>query len=391
MTATACFVTTLADNRVGCSEPIGDDAEGTVQRLEAYRRQLVYPRIAEHHGRIVRTYGDNMLVEFASATEAVRCAVEVQRGIIDRNVGTSPDRRITFRVGVDTGETAAIGDDLVSRVVAALPTDELASLVKPGGGDVAVRLAALADPAGICISGKVRDAIGDQLPYAFADIGKQNLDLRASPMHCYVMSADALAAKPYVAERKQRGATSRSARLRSAGIAASLFANVGLGTAALWMWLNADSATAPISAPVPASLHMPLGSGTEELSALQSAPLSSIAADSLTEAPPPQPPPASNAAADKGALAPPAEPASPHTASAVVPGKQAPSVLRTAPESVPAVIRGNQASSALQTTPDSGMAVVRGNPAPSSLQVTPDSGAVVIRGNSGPSTPRDQR
>ena len=255
MTATACFVTTLADNRVGCSEPVRDDAEGTVQRLEAYRRQLVYPRIEEHHGRIVRTPGDNMLVEFASATEAVRCAVEVQRGIIDRNVGTSLDRRITLGVGIDIGETAAIGDDLVSRVVAALPTDELASLVKPGshrdGGDVAVRLAALAGPAGICISGKVRDAIGDQLPYAFADIGKQNIDLRASPMHCYVMSANAPPAKPYVARRKQRGATSRSARLRSAAIAASLFANVGLGTAALWMWLNADLATAPISAPVP--------------------------------------------------------------------------------------------------------------------------------------------
>jgi adenylate cyclase len=208
MTATACFVTTLADNRVGFSEPPRGDSEGTVQRLEAYRRQLAYPRIEEHHGRIIRP-GDNMLVEFASATEAVRCAVEVQRGVIDRNVGASLDRRITLGVGVDIGETAAIGDDLVSRVVAALPTDELASLVKPGshrdGGDVAVRLAALAGPAGICISGKVRDAIGEQLPYTFTDIGKQNIDLRASQMHCYVMSADSPAAKPYVAGRKQGG------------------------------------------------------------------------------------------------------------------------------------------------------------------------------------------
>jgi class 3 adenylate cyclase len=391
MTATACFVTTLADNRVGFSEPTRGDSEGTVQRLEAYRRQLVYPRIEEHHGRIIRP-GDNMLVEFASATEAVRCAVEVQRGVIDRNVGASLDRRITLGVGVDIGETAAIGDDLVSRVVAALPTDELASLVKPGshrdGGDVAVRLAALAGPAGICISGKVRDAIGEQLPYTFTDIGKQNIDLRASQMHCYVMSADSPAAKPYVAGRKQGGVIRRSARLRSAAIAASLFANVGLGTAAIWMWLNAGSSTAPTRPPVPAGSHMAQASGTAELSALQSAALSSIEADSLTGALPPQPPSASNAAADKGALAPPAEPASPKTGSAVVLGEQAPSVPRTVPASVPAVIRGNQASSALQTTPESGMAVVRGNQAPSSLQVTPDSGAVVIRGNSGPSAPR---
>jgi len=122
----------------------------------------------------------------------------------------------------------------VSRAVAALPTDELASLIKPGtniysdGGNVPARLAALAEPAGICISGGIRDAIRDQLPYTFADIGKQNLDLRASPMHCYVMSADAVAAKPHVAERKQRGTPSRSVRLRSVGIAASLFATVGI-------------------------------------------------------------------------------------------------------------------------------------------------------------------
>jgi len=393
MAATGCFITMLAADVVGYPGLIRDDEEGTFERLEADRRQLVYPRIAEYHGRIVRTSGDTLLVEFASATEAVRCAVEVQLGIIDRNVGTSPERRMMFRAGVDIGELTAKGDDLVSRAVAALPTNELASLIKPGtniysdGGNVAVRLAALAKPAGICISGGIRDAIRDQLPYTFADIGKQNLDLRASPMHCYVMSTDAVAAKPHVAERKQRGTPSRSVRLRSVGIAASLFATVGIWTAALWAWLDADSSTAPIRAPVVASSHMPFGSGTEEQSALRSAPVSSIAADSVTEAPPPQPPPASSTAADNGAQAVPAGPASPNIDSAVVRGKQTPSARRTAPESVPAVIRGNHASSALQTTPDTGMAVVRGNQAPSALQGAPDSGTVVIRGNQAPSTP----
>ena len=145
-----------------------------------------------------------------------------------------------------------------------MPTDELTRLIKPGtnihrdGVHVVARLAALAGPAGICISGRVQDAIRDQLPYTFADIGQQNLDLGA-PMHCYVMSADAVAAKPRVAGRMQRDATSRFARLRSAGIAACLFANVAIGAAALWAWLDADSSTAPIIAPVTAGLHMPFG------------------------------------------------------------------------------------------------------------------------------------
>jgi class 3 adenylate cyclase len=381
MAVTACFVTTLADASVGGSEFIKNDREDTVERMEAYRRQLVYPRVAEHHGRIVRTTGDRILVEFAGATEAVRCAAEVQQGRIDRNVDATLDRRITFRVGIDIRETAAIGDDLVSRAVAALPTEELASLVKPGthrdGGDVAVRLAALAGSAGICISGKIREAIGDQLPYTFADIGEQSLDLRAPPVHCYVMSADVPAAKPPMGERKQSGASSGSARLRSAGIAASLFANVGLGTAGLWMWLNADSATTPTSPPVSAGLHMPFDGGTEELSALQAAPVNSIAADSLTGAPSRQPPPASDAATDKGALEPPSGPASPDTGLAAFLGKQAPSLLRTLPENVPAVIRGNQAQSSLQDTPDNGTVVIRGHSGPSKPRGTSSSNNAV--------------
>ncbi len=389
MAATGRLITMLAANVVGYSGLVRGDEEGTLERLEADRHQLVYPRIAEHHGRIVRTSGDSLLVEFASAIEAVRCAVEVQRGTIDRNIGTSPDRRIRFRVGIDIGEMTANGDDLVSRAIATLPADKLASLIKPGtnisvdGSNMAARLAAFAEPAGICISGKVRDAIRDQLPYTFADIGKQHFDFRAAPVQCYAMNADAMAAKPHVAAKKQRGSPRRSARLRSAGIAASLFATAGIWAAALWAWLEADSA--PTTAPMTAG--SPFVSGTGEQSALQSAPVSSIAADSVTQAPP-QLPPASNIAADSGSQAPPAEPASPNTDSAMVRGKQAPSAPQTVPKSVPAVIRGNQASSALQTTPDNGMAVVKGNQAPSSLRVTPGSGTVVIRGNQAPSTPR---
>jgi adenylate cyclase len=388
MAATGHLITMLAADVVGYSGVIREDEKGILERLVADRHQLVYPRITEHHGRIVRRSGDSLLVEFASATEAVRCAVEVQRGIIDRNIGISPDRRITFRVGVDIGEVAANRDDLVSRAAAALPADKLASLIKPGtnisvdGSNFAARLAALAEPSGICISGRVHDAIRDQLPYTFADIGKQNFDIHAASVQCYAMSGDAIAAKPHVAAQKQRGSPRRSARLRSAGIAASLFATAGIWAAALWAWLDADSA--PIRASTTAG--SPFVSGTQEQSALQSAPVSSLAPDGVTQAPPPQPPPTSNTAADSSSPALPAGRDLPNIGVALGRDQQAPSALQTMPKGVPAVIRGNQASSGPQPTPDSGMAVVKGNRKPSPLQIMPDNGTVVIRGNKAPST-----
>src|SRR5271155_1119643 len=189
----------LAAEVVDYSRSIRADEKGTLEQLEAHRDQFVYPKIAEHSGRILGATGDCLLVAFESPTEAVRCAVELQSGMIDRNIRTLPDRRITFRVGVTAGQVTANDDDLVSRAVAALPRDTLATLIKPGAefygehGNIAVRLAALAEPAGICISGTVQDAIRDQLPYMFEDIGKQNLEPRAAPVHCYAMNPDSVA------------------------------------------------------------------------------------------------------------------------------------------------------------------------------------------------------
>src|SRR5215468_10682610 len=188
MAATGRLIAMLAADAVGYSGVIKEDEKGILERLEGDRLQLVYPRIAEHHGRIIRMSGDGLLVEFANATQAVRCAVEVLRGIIDRNIGIAPDRCITFRVGVDIGEATVNDDDLVSRAVAALPAAKLATLIKPGtnisvdGSNLAARLAALAEPSGICISGRVRDAIRDHLPYMFTEIGKQSFDVHAAPV-----------------------------------------------------------------------------------------------------------------------------------------------------------------------------------------------------------------
>jgi adenylate cyclase len=91
----------LAADVVGYSRLMGADEEGTLAQLRTHRRALIDPKIKEHHGRIVKTTGDGMLVEFASVLDAVRCAVEVQRGMAERNAGVPPERRIEFRVGIN--------------------------------------------------------------------------------------------------------------------------------------------------------------------------------------------------------------------------------------------------------------------------------------------------
>jgi class 3 adenylate cyclase/cytochrome c-type biogenesis protein CcmH/NrfG len=205
MAAVGRLVVILAADVVGYSRLIEAGEESTLERLEARRQQLVYSKVEEHNGRIVRATGGSLLVEFASPTEAVRCAVEVQGGMIDRNIGAAADRRIAFRIGINIGDVTPTGGDLVSRAVAALPTDRLMTLVKPGteiygnSSRIAERIAAFAQPGGICISGAVWDAIRDQLPSAFEDLGKQNLDIGAGPVHCFAMRADSVAAGQRIA------------------------------------------------------------------------------------------------------------------------------------------------------------------------------------------------
>ena len=160
---------------------MGADEEGTLNRLKAHRREFIDPKIAEHHGRIVKTTGDGMLVEFASVVDAVRCAAEIQRGMIDRDDETAGDKRITFRIGINLGDVIADGDDIYG-----------------DGVNIAARLEVLAQPGGICISRTVRDHIGDRLPYTFNDIGEQSVKNIAQPVHAYALSTAAIAALPEV-------------------------------------------------------------------------------------------------------------------------------------------------------------------------------------------------
>src|SRR5438034_1671485 len=122
----------LADDVVGYSRLMGVDEEGTLYRLKAHRRELVDPKIKEHRGRIVKTAGDGMLVEFPSVVDAVRCAVEVQRGMLDREGEIAEQKRIRFRVGINLGDIIIDDDDIFG-----------------DGVNIAARLEALAEPGGI--------------------------------------------------------------------------------------------------------------------------------------------------------------------------------------------------------------------------------------------------
>src|ERR1700738_5129194 len=112
MAATRRLAAILAADVAGYSRLMGADEEGTHERLKALRRELVDPKITEHRGRIVKTTGDGMLVESPSVVDAVRCAVEVQRAMVDRNAEISEDKRITFRIGVNLGDVIIEGDDI---------------------------------------------------------------------------------------------------------------------------------------------------------------------------------------------------------------------------------------------------------------------------------------
>jgi class 3 adenylate cyclase len=147
---------------------MGADEEGTHERLKAHRRSLVDPKITEHHGRIVKTTGDGMLLEFASVVDAVRCAVEVQRGMAEASATIPPERRIEFRVGINLGDVIAEGDDIFG-----------------DGVNVAARLEALAEPGGICVSRVVRDQVRDRLDCAFEDMGEQQVKNIARPVRVY--------------------------------------------------------------------------------------------------------------------------------------------------------------------------------------------------------------
>ena len=165
MATTRRLAAILAADVAGYSRLMGADEEGTHERLQTHFRELVNPKIEEHRGRIVKNTGDGFLAEFASVVDAVRCAVEVQRGIAERNVDVPTEKRIELRIGINLGDVIAEGEDIFG-----------------DGVNVAARLEALAEPGGICVSRVVRDQVRDRLDYAF-EASSDEITAFARPIH----------------------------------------------------------------------------------------------------------------------------------------------------------------------------------------------------------------
>jgi adenylate cyclase len=158
----------LAADVAGYSRLMGADEEGTHERLQAHLRDLIEPKIAEHRGRVVKNTGDGFLAEFPSVVDAVRCAVEVQRGMADREPEVPEEQRIRFRIGINLGDVIAEENDIFGN-----------------GVNVAARLEALAEPGGICVSRVGRDQVRDRLDFAFGDLGEQQVKNIARPVRVY--------------------------------------------------------------------------------------------------------------------------------------------------------------------------------------------------------------
>ena len=158
----------LVGDVAGYSRLMGSDEEGTLAQLKAHQSALVDPKIRECHGKIIKTTGDGMLVTFPSAVEAVRCAVEVQRGMAERNADLPPEERIEFRLGINVGDVIHDNKDIFGE-----------------GVNIAARLETLAEPGGICVSQAVRDPVRHNRGFTFEDMGEQTLKNISAPIHAY--------------------------------------------------------------------------------------------------------------------------------------------------------------------------------------------------------------
>jgi adenylate cyclase len=158
----------LAADVAGYSRLMGADEEGTLAALKGHRRELVDPLISQHQGRIVKTTGDGLLIEFASIVDAVRCAVVLQQGMKDRNANLDESQCVRFRIGINVGDVIVDEGDIFG-----------------DGVNVAARLEALAEPGEICVSATVREHVGEKLPIGFADLGEHIVKNIARPVHVF--------------------------------------------------------------------------------------------------------------------------------------------------------------------------------------------------------------
>jgi adenylate cyclase len=166
----------LAADVTGYSRLMGADEAGTLAQLKAHRRELIDPKIAEHRGRVVKTTGDGILIEFPSVVEAMSCAVEVQQGMVERNADVSEDKRITFRVGINLGDIIVDGDDIYG-----------------DGVNIAARLEAMAEPGTVCVSAGAWDQARGKVPFAADDLGGHQLKNIERPVRAFRIASGASA------------------------------------------------------------------------------------------------------------------------------------------------------------------------------------------------------
>jgi TolB-like protein/class 3 adenylate cyclase/Tfp pilus assembly protein PilF len=212
------LVTIVCADVAGYSRLIGLDEEGTIAQLRAHRRALINPAISRRAGRIVKTLGDGLLVEFASPVEAVRCAAEIQLALNDRESPIPEDRRICFRIGINLGDVVVEDGDILG-----------------DGVNIAARLQSLADVGGICVSRSVRDQVRDRLPVSFEDLGEQSVRNIARPVRCYRVRLDTYTPEASLVP------TNRQRWLLPAAVAAGL---IVLGGAGFWLF-DAQSPSRP--------------------------------------------------------------------------------------------------------------------------------------------------
>ena len=221
----------------GYSRLMGVDDSGTLAALKAHRRELIDPKIAEHDGRIVKTTGDGLLLEFPSVVDAVRCAVDVQRGMAERNKGIAPDKRLDFRIGINVGDIIIDGDDIFG-----------------DGVNVAARLEMLAEPGGICVSRVVRDQVLDKLSFTFEDLGAQQVKNIARPVDVFRVDLGSVAPQVQGRDRRdwQRLARSTSRRWLGAAFVALLV----IGATTAW-YIQSSRTTYREAASVPPATMLP--------------------------------------------------------------------------------------------------------------------------------------
>jgi len=219
----------LAADIVGYSRLMGVDEIGTLRALKAVRKDLVDTAIAAYGGRIVKTTGDGLLVDFPSVVDAVACAVTIQRGIIQRNANVGQDKRIVFRIGINIGDIIIDGKDIFG-----------------DGVNIAARLESICEPGGLCISDLACDQVRGKLPLMFTDSGEQQVKNIARPVRVFALSPQAVAEAPELSPGRVAAPKSRNRAVLAGALALVL---IVAGTAAWWT-MRAPSSSQTTSAPI---------------------------------------------------------------------------------------------------------------------------------------------